>query len=95
MLADGLTKGGIDRLLLHSCSNGCEYSSKHGCFMHSKAPGSCATKPQQRIEEEGPQDEGSAVLAPGPQCGKPWSLQIINHPTLPIVSQLWFALAIP
>ena len=36
MLADGLTKGGIDRLFLHRCSNDCRYVAKHTFEPHSK-----------------------------------------------------------
>ena len=36
MLADGLTKGGIDRELLHQVSNNCKYSAKHENAMHVK-----------------------------------------------------------
>ena len=36
MLADGLTKGGIDRQLLHSVSQDCQYKAKHECECHSK-----------------------------------------------------------
>ena len=37
MLADGLTKGGIDRELLHNVSNNCSFKSKHEAFTHSKS----------------------------------------------------------
>ena len=43
MLADGLTKGGIDGLLLHRCSNGCKYVSKHHWVAHSTILGSSIT----------------------------------------------------
>ena len=36
MLADGMTKGGIDRLLLHRCSNDCKCVAKHEFEPHSK-----------------------------------------------------------
>ena len=36
MLADGLTKGGIDRTLLHAVSNDCRYSCKHESAVHIK-----------------------------------------------------------
>ena len=36
MLADGLTKGGIDRTLLHSVSNDCRYRAQHECVVHTK-----------------------------------------------------------
>ena len=42
MLADGLTKGGIDRALLHSVSNDCKYEAKHES--HSCTKVSSATK---------------------------------------------------
>ena len=38
MLADGLTKGGIDRELLHNVSNDCKFSLKHEALTHSKSP---------------------------------------------------------
>ena len=37
MLADGLTKGGIDRLLLHRASNDCVYGAKQLAIPHTKA----------------------------------------------------------
>ena len=36
MLADGLTKGGIDRALLHSVSNDCRYKLAHPALTHNK-----------------------------------------------------------
>ena len=36
MLADGLTKGGIDRLLLHKVSNDCVYECKQIAIGHNK-----------------------------------------------------------
>ena len=36
MLADGLTKGGTDRTLLHRISNGCRFQAIHGCAVHTK-----------------------------------------------------------
>ena len=50
VLAAGLTTGGIDRLLLHSCSNGCKYVSRHHHEVHSTAFGS-ATKSAPAKEE--------------------------------------------
>lgn len=35
MLADGLAKGGIDRLLPHNVSNDCKYETKHEAFVHT------------------------------------------------------------
>ena len=36
MLADGLTKGGIDRLLLHKVYNDCVYEAKQFAICHNK-----------------------------------------------------------
>ena len=36
MLADGLTKGGIDRTLLHNISQLCKYECKHEALRHPK-----------------------------------------------------------
>ena len=36
MLADGLTKGGIDRTLLHRISNDCRFQAIHECAVHTK-----------------------------------------------------------
>lgn len=53
VLADGLAKGGVHRLLLHSCSNGCRYASKHGFLVHSKVFGRSTTNSDSaKIEEE-------------------------------------------
>ena len=38
MLADGLTKGGIDRELLHNVSNNSSFVIKHEALTHSKSP---------------------------------------------------------
>ena len=64
MLADGLTKGGIDRLLLHRCSNDCRYVAKHSFEPHSKVFLSSATKSLEESKEE-PLDEEDAGWAPG------------------------------
>ena len=63
VLADGLTKGGIDRLLLHRCSNDCKYVAKDHLEPHIKAFLSSATKPREHAKEE-LLDEDSAVWAP-------------------------------
>ena len=42
MLADGFTKGGIDRTLFHLASNGCKYKAVHEALEHSKDVGSVA-----------------------------------------------------
>ena len=67
MLADGLAKGGIDRLLLHRCSNDCKYDSQHHFVAHSKIFGSSTTKQisDARTKEEHPLGEDSAGRAPG------------------------------
>ena len=36
MFADGLTKRGIDRALLHSVSNNCKHLAAHGSLIHKK-----------------------------------------------------------
>ena len=36
MLADGLAKGGVDRLLLHRFSNDCVYEAKPFAISHNK-----------------------------------------------------------
>ena len=36
MLADGVTKGGVDRLLLHRVSNDCVYEAKQLAIPHNK-----------------------------------------------------------
>lgn len=64
MLADGLTKDGIDRLRLHRCSNDCKYVAKHHFEPHSKVFLSSATKSREHSTEE-LLDEDSAVWAPG------------------------------
>ena len=64
MLADGLTKNGIDRALLHSCSNDCKYVCKQESAMHSKIFGS-ATKTAEDSKEEGPIEDDDAMWAPG------------------------------
>ena len=65
MLAVGLSKGGIDRLLRHSCSNDCKYVSKHERLKHSKVFGGSVAIPSAKIEEEGLLGEDSAEWAPG------------------------------
>ena len=35
VLADGLTKGGIDRLLLRSAGNDCEHQTTHEALVHT------------------------------------------------------------
>lgn len=42
MLADSLTKGGIDRFLHHAVSNDCKHETKHESLFHSTV--SSATK---------------------------------------------------
>ena len=37
MLADGLTKGGIDRQLLHNVSNNCRLKVAHEALTHTKS----------------------------------------------------------
>ena len=51
MLAYGLAMGGIGRLLLHSCSNGCTYVSKHELLVHSEAFGSSIANASARVED--------------------------------------------
>ena len=36
MLADGLAKAGIDRILLHNASNDCHYKASHEALVHDK-----------------------------------------------------------
>ena len=46
MLADGLTKGGIDRTLLHNVANDCTCKCVHDVCVHGeKCPASSATIP--------------------------------------------------
>ena len=65
MLADGLTKGGIDRELLHQVSNNCKYCAKHDSAMHVKSGvgvggygGGSATT----VEGDSPKEEGPDVM---------------------------------
>ena len=51
MLADGLTKGGIDRLLLHRVSNDCVYEAMQLAIPHSKA-GPASSSPAHDVEQE-------------------------------------------
>ena len=44
MLADGLTKGGIDRTLLHAISQNCSYECKHDALRHCKRAGNHTAK---------------------------------------------------
>ena len=66
MLADGLTKGGIDRELLHRCSNDCRYVAKREFEPHSKVFLGSATK-SLALEDSKEEllDEEDAVWAPG------------------------------
>ena len=48
MLADGLTKGGIDRTLLHNVSNSCPFQLTHEALSHSKVG---STTRQQDVAE--------------------------------------------
>lgn len=43
MLADGLTKDGIDRTLLHKASNDCKFKLAHEALAHPKAAVGSAT----------------------------------------------------
>ena len=52
MLADGLTKGGIDRELLHNVSNDCRFSLKHEALTHSKSPTPAAGSATNKASEE-------------------------------------------
>ena len=45
VLADGLTKGGIDRTLLHNVSNGCRFKFAHKALTHTTFSFGSATKP--------------------------------------------------
>ena len=45
MFSDGLTKGGIDRLLLHNVSNDCTYQASCDAFVHPMNPVVSATIP--------------------------------------------------
>ena len=55
MPADGLTKGGIDRLLLHSVSGGRKYAATHLALSRTKVGSATKTSPE----------GGAAVSAPG------------------------------
>ena len=52
MLADGLTKGGIDRTLLHNVSNDCRFKFAHNALTHNKSSviGSATISP---VEDDG------------------------------------------
>lgn len=50
MLAEGLTKGGVDRLLLHNVSNDCKYQAIHDALVHEKHLVGSATKPPPKEE---------------------------------------------
>ena len=52
MLADGLTKGGIDRELLHNVSNNCHFKCKHEALTHSKSPSPAASSATKTSKEE-------------------------------------------
>ena len=81
ILADGLTKGGIDRALLHSCSNDCKYASKHEPLVHSKAFGSATKNSEETIKEEGHQEDGDAMWAPGQMLLEDSKTQPLQHTT--------------
>ena len=53
MLADGLTKGGIDRTLLHNVSDDCRYKCVHDALSHEKKKGivGSATMPSSENDE--------------------------------------------
>ena len=54
MLVDGLTKGGIGRLLRHEASNNCKYQASHDALVHQKnLVGSAAMPPT----KEGPPEK--------------------------------------
>ena len=36
MVADGFTKGGIDRTLLHNVGNDCRYTAMHEVLVHER-----------------------------------------------------------
>ena len=65
MLADGLTKGGIDRLFLHRCRNGCKYVVKRHFEPHSKFFGSSSTNVSKAGTQGEPLEEEGAEWAPG------------------------------
>ena len=44
MAADGLTKGGIDRTLLHNLAQECLYECKHTPIRHPKLPGTSTVR---------------------------------------------------
>ena len=73
MLADGLTKGGIDRTLLQRISNECRYSTAHECAVHLKASvnSSVATKPStsapRRVSAEEEDESALEGGRPGPE----------------------------
>ena len=64
MLADGLTKGGIDRLRLHRCIDDCKYVAKHHYEPHNKIFGSSTTNVSKAIANEELLEEESAEWAP-------------------------------
>ena len=58
MLADGLTKGGIDRFLLHRVSDDCVYETRQLAISHTKV-GSATIPPghQGTLSEQIPPEE--------------------------------------
>lgn len=43
MLADGLAKGGVDRIVLHNAPNDCQVELAHQAFTHTKVSVGFAT----------------------------------------------------
>ena len=64
LLGDGLTKGGIDRKLLHNCRNDCKYASKHENLMHTKATSSATNVSVETLQEEGHLDDDQWAHGP-------------------------------
>ena len=66
MLADGLTKGGVDRTLLHRVSNNCQYKAAYECAVHLKASvNGSATKPSNSAPRRDPAEEEDEVALEG------------------------------
>ena len=57
MLADGVTKGGVDRTLSTKVCNECRFSVSHEVLMHSKRKDPAAGSVSILLEEEFPEKE--------------------------------------
>ena len=59
MLEHGLTKGDIDRSLLHAVSNGCKHEAKHLSLVHTKV--GSANKAPEKVPAVGFENRNSVA----------------------------------